>query len=73
MARDKYRELSMDGMNRQLIMKFIEVQTILLAPICPHVCEHVWELLGKVHSVFSSLALTRLNKYIAGLNKFRTI
>ncbi|CAK8697067.1 unnamed protein product [Clavelina lepadiformis] len=51
MARDKYRELSINGMNRQLIMKFIEVQTILLAPICPHVCEHVWELLGKGTSI----------------------
>uniref|UniRef100_H2ZCU7 leucine--tRNA ligase n=1 Tax=Ciona savignyi TaxID=51511 RepID=H2ZCU7_CIOSA len=42
LARDKYRELSMDGMNRELVMKYIEVQTLLLAPICPHVCEYVW-------------------------------
>uniref|UniRef100_H2ZCU5 leucine--tRNA ligase n=1 Tax=Ciona savignyi TaxID=51511 RepID=H2ZCU5_CIOSA len=48
LARDKYRELSMDGMNRELVMKYIEVQTLLLAPICPHVCEYVWQLLGKV-------------------------
>uniref|UniRef100_H2ZCU6 leucine--tRNA ligase n=1 Tax=Ciona savignyi TaxID=51511 RepID=H2ZCU6_CIOSA len=47
LARDKYRELSMDGMNRELVMKYIEVQTLLLAPICPHVCEYVWQLLGK--------------------------
>jgi len=51
LSRDKYRELSMDGMSRELIMRFIEVQTLLLAPICPHVCEHVWSLLGKVVTV----------------------
>ena len=48
MYRDKYRELSMEAMNKSLIIKFIEVQTLLLAPICPHVCEHVWEKMGKV-------------------------
>uniref|UniRef100_H2ZCU0 leucine--tRNA ligase n=1 Tax=Ciona savignyi TaxID=51511 RepID=H2ZCU0_CIOSA len=51
LARDKYRELSMDGMNRELVMKYIEVQTLLLAPICPHVCEYVWQLLGKPKSI----------------------
>ncbi|XP_078481637.1 leucine--tRNA ligase, cytoplasmic [Ciona intestinalis] len=50
-ARDKYRELSMDGMNRELIMKYIEVQTLLLAPICPHICEYVWGLIGKGNSI----------------------
>lgn len=52
-ARDKYRELSvMEGMNRGLIMRFIEVQAVILSPICPHVAEHVWELLGKVSFFF---------------------
>nr|CAB3263393.1 leucine--tRNA ligase, cytoplasmic [Phallusia mammillata] len=51
LARDKYRELSSGGMNKQLVMRFIEVQTLLLAPICPHVCEHVWGLLGKSGSI----------------------
>lgn len=48
-ARDKYRELSiLEGMNAELILRFIEVQALLLAPICPHVSEYVWSLLGKV-------------------------
>lgn len=48
-VRDKYRELSsMEGMNQKLIFYFIEVQCILLSPICPHVSEHVWSLLGHV-------------------------
>ena len=47
-VRDKYRELCLDGMHADLVVRFIEVQAILLAPICPHVAEKVWELLGKV-------------------------
>ncbi|XP_064636547.1 leucine--tRNA ligase, cytoplasmic-like isoform X2 [Lineus longissimus] len=46
-ARDNYRELAMEGMHRDLVFRFIEVQTLMLAPICPHLCEHIWELLGK--------------------------
>lgn len=52
-ARDKYRELCLDGMNINLIMRFIEVQALLLSPICPHVAEHVWNLLGKVITINS--------------------
>jgi len=33
--------------NRQLLMKFIEDQTLMLAPITPHICEEIWEKLGK--------------------------
>lgn len=50
-SRDKYRELTLtEGMNRDLVIRFIEVQAVLLSPICPHVAEYVWELLGKVSS-----------------------
>lgn len=53
-ARDRYRELcgnpELGGecMHKDLIFHFIKVQTILLAPICPHVSEHVYQLLGNV-------------------------
>uniref|UniRef100_A0A8B9ZHL6 Leucine--tRNA ligase, cytoplasmic n=1 Tax=Anas platyrhynchos TaxID=8839 RepID=A0A8B9ZHL6_ANAPL len=40
-AKDKYRE-------------FIEVQTLILAPICPHLCEHIWSLLGKPDSIMKA-------------------
>jgi len=33
--------------NRELLKRFIEVQTLILAPITPHVAEEVWERLGK--------------------------
>jgi leucyl-tRNA synthetase len=49
-ARDRYREMSMEGMHRDLVFRFIEVQVLLLAPICPHICEHIWKLLGHVSS-----------------------
>lgn len=48
-AKDKYVQLStLDKINWTLIMKFIELQVILLSPICPHVSEYVWNLIGKV-------------------------
>ncbi|KAG9461305.1 hypothetical protein GDO78_017315 [Eleutherodactylus coqui] len=47
-AKDKYRELAIEGMHQGLVFRFIETQTLLLAPICPHLCEYVWSLLGKV-------------------------
>ena len=54
-ARDKYRELcGEDGMCQDLILKYIEWQCIILSPICPHVCEHIWGLLGKPESILST-------------------
>lgn len=46
-ARDRYREWSSQGVHRDLILQFIERQVLLLAPICPHLGEHIWKLLGK--------------------------
>merc|ERR1712168_1150125 len=53
-ARDRYRELALDGLHRDLIMRYIETQAILLAPICPHICEHIWHLLGKEDSIMNA-------------------
>jgi len=53
-ARDKYRELCMNGMHKDLIFRYIEVQAILLSPICPHICEHIWILLGKETSIMKA-------------------
>ncbi|KAF9175744.1 cytosolic leucyl tRNA synthetase [Mortierella sp. AD011] len=50
-ARDFYREacLLMEiPMNKDLIMRYIEVQTLVISPIVTHWSEHVWgKLLGK--------------------------
>lgn len=40
--RDKYREVETEGMHRDLVFRFIEVQALLMAPICPHMAEHIW-------------------------------
>lgn len=55
-ARDRYRDISAagDGMNWQLIRRFIEVLTLLLCPVCPHISEHLWTLLGKSESIMSA-------------------
>ena len=47
-ARDRYRN-SVDSeaaMDVKLLQRFYEVQAILLTPIAPHFCEHIWSLLG---------------------------
>ncbi|XP_011786862.1 PREDICTED: leucine--tRNA ligase, cytoplasmic isoform X1 [Colobus angolensis palliatus] len=53
-TKDKYRELAVEGMHRELVFRFIEVQTLLLAPFCPHLCEHIWTLLGKADSIMNA-------------------
>ncbi|XP_007947303.1 leucine--tRNA ligase, cytoplasmic [Orycteropus afer afer] len=53
-AKDKYRELAIEGMHRELVFRFIEVQTLLLAPFCPHLCEHIWTLLEKPGSIMNA-------------------
>ncbi|XP_056140550.1 leucine--tRNA ligase, cytoplasmic-like [Lampris incognitus] len=53
-AKDKYRELAIEGMHKDLVFQFIERQTLLLAPICPHLCEYTWGLLGKPGSLMKA-------------------
>lgn len=50
LARDEYRlSCGAAGMNRGLLVRFMEVQTRLITPICPHYAEHVWQnILRKV-------------------------
>lgn len=41
-AKDRYKELCFEALHSGLIFRFIEVQLILLSPICPHLCEYIW-------------------------------
>jgi leucyl-tRNA synthetase len=42
-ARDTYRfAAGPEGLNGRLVARYLEMATLLLAPICPHTCEHVW-------------------------------
>ncbi|KAG5674705.1 hypothetical protein PVAND_004657 [Polypedilum vanderplanki] len=54
-ARDTYRELcGANNMHVDLVFQFIENQALLMAPICPHVAEHIWGLLGKSGSIVNA-------------------
>jgi leucyl-tRNA synthetase len=51
-ARDAYRiNVGNEGMNRDLILRFIEVEALLMAPIIPHFSEYLWSRLGKAGTV----------------------
>jgi leucyl-tRNA synthetase len=56
-ARDNYRNAvgTTKAMNKDLVLRFIEVQALLLAPITPHFSEYVWtKLLGKSGSIMQA-------------------
>jgi len=52
--RDSYREISIGDLHRQLILKFIEIQAVIISSIFPHVADHVWSLLGKEGPILNS-------------------
>ena len=35
-------------------MYFIEVQLIMISPICPHFAEHCWGIIGKTTSILDA-------------------
>ncbi|GMH23076.1 hypothetical protein Nepgr_024919 [Nepenthes gracilis] len=74
-ARDEYRfSCGASGLNRDLVCRFMDVQTRLITPICPHYSEYVWrELLKRDGFVVRSswpvadspdLTLKSANKYL---------
>ncbi|KAL3508195.1 hypothetical protein ACH5RR_033577 [Cinchona calisaya] len=74
-ARDEYRlSCGSGGMNCTLLKRFMDVQTRLIAPICPHYSEYVWrELLKKEGFIITAgfpeadlpdLTLKKANKYL---------
>ncbi|XP_067950073.1 leucine--tRNA ligase, cytoplasmic-like [Watersipora subatra] len=80
-ARDKYRDLSQNDMHRDLVIRFIESQAVILSPICPHITEHIWSLLGKESSIMNArwpstqpvdeLLLKSSNYFIDSCHEFR--
>ncbi|KAJ5679729.1 Leucine--tRNA ligase cytoplasmic [Penicillium macrosclerotiorum] len=78
-ARDTYREAATAagiGMHRDMVLRYIELQALMLAPIAPHWAEYVWiEILKKTESIhfakFPEVAepkveLTAAQNYIRG-------
>lgn len=84
-ARDEYRlACGTAGLHKSLITRFMNVQTRLLAPICPHYAEHVWsEILKKDSFVVTAgwpagaapdYGLQRANKYVQdAITSFRKV
>lgn len=56
-ARDYYRESTADiGMHKDLLMRYIECQALMITPIAPHFAEYVWrDILGHKSSVQHTL------------------
>ncbi|KAK1426213.1 hypothetical protein QVD17_14882 [Tagetes erecta] len=75
-ARNEYRDScgGSSGMNRDLLWRFMDVQTRLITPICPHYAEYVWrKVLKKQGFVIKAgwpeaenpdLTLQEANKYL---------
>merc|ERR1719499_540303 len=42
-ARNFWRMNCSEGLHKDLVMRYIETQLILLSPICPHFCESMWQ------------------------------
>lgn len=51
---EQYREAECQRMHHDLVFRFIETQVLILAPICPHLAEYIWGLLGKENSIMSA-------------------
>ncbi|KAK2744035.1 cytosolic leucyl tRNA synthetase [Myotisia sp. PD_48] len=58
-ARDFYREIATSsgiGMHRDLILRYIELQALLITPIAPHWAENMWlEILKKPETIQNAL------------------
>ena len=55
-AKQRYQSIaSADaGMHRDLVAHFIEIQCLLISPITPHICEHIWGMLGHKDSIMAA-------------------
>jgi leucyl-tRNA synthetase len=48
-ARNWYRDVTGGDMHQDLVLRFIETQALLIAPIAPHWSEYIWrDVLKKV-------------------------
>jgi len=77
-ARDTYRfACGASGVNKRLVMRFLDVQARILAPIAPHTCEYIWsEVLKQAGFVITSgwpegaepdYNMQKMSKYIEDL------
>ncbi len=75
-ARDLYREATKAaglGMHRELVLRYIELQALLLAPLAPHWADYIWrEVIGKVCESVGNVRLQRDNKNLHSLQQSKT-
>lgn len=45
-SRDDYKNWTLGDMRRDLVIRYLQVQAVLMAPIAPHMAEHIWALAG---------------------------
>ncbi|CAN6198747.1 unnamed protein product [Urochloa humidicola] len=65
LARDEYRLSCVSaGMNRDLLWRFMDVQTRLITPICPHYAEHVWQKILKKEGFVIKAGWPAADKYL---------
>uniref|UniRef100_A0A6A7FPE5 leucine--tRNA ligase n=2 Tax=Hirondellea gigas TaxID=1518452 RepID=A0A6A7FPE5_9CRUS len=77
---NQYRERAIvqGGLHRDVVMRYLSTQVLILSPICPHICDYIWkDLLGNNTSIihapwpkFSTpdLALVRASEYLADIS-----
>merc|ERR1711924_35830 len=51
--RKQYQNWSKDEWHPDCIVRFLKVQVLMLVPICPHICEHIWVNILKVETDFN--------------------
>ncbi|KAK9069057.1 hypothetical protein SSX86_013173 [Deinandra increscens subsp. villosa] len=84
-ARDEYKlSCGSSGMNRALLWRFMDIQTRLIAPICPHYSEYVWKIVLKKEGFVikagwpeaenPDLTLQKANRYLQkSISNFREL
>ncbi|KAF7132898.1 hypothetical protein RHSIM_Rhsim09G0006800 [Rhododendron simsii] len=77
-ARDEYRlSCGSEGMSRDLLWRFMDAQTRLIVPVCPHYAEYAWRVILKKNGYAikagwpvadaPDMTLKKANTYLQGL------
>lgn len=61
----RYQKRSIGNPYPQLLNEFIEVQTLILAPFTPHICEEIWESIGKQGFIANASYPQPMDEYIS--------
>ena len=76
----QYRERAalQGGMHKDIVMRYLESQVMILSPICPHICDYIWkELLEKGSSILHGawpvtdepeMTLVKASAYLADIS-----